>query len=90
MTSLDDKVLDCLRTHIREEKTPVNIAELCESLLYLLRYVEGYYQDMEDNTNAIGMIPEKRGFFQLQQVLAKSIMKDANRIRMFDEKFRKL
>ena len=89
MTSLDDKVLDCLRTHIREEKTPVNIAELCKSLAYLLRYVEGYYQDMEDNAGVAGATSDERVFFRLQQAQAKLIMKDVDGIRMLDEKFRK-
>jgi hypothetical protein len=88
-TSLDDKVLDCLRTHIREEKTPINIAELCESLTHLLRYVEGYYQDKEDDAEFTGATSEELVFFQLQQVQAKTIMKDVDKIRMLDEKFRK-
>ena len=89
MTSLDDKFLECLRTHIREEKTPINIVELCKSLTYLLRYAEGYYQDKEDDAGVTGATSDELVFFRLQQVRAKIIMQDVDKMKMLDKRFEK-
>ena len=88
MTSLDDKVLDCLRTHLREEKTPINIVELCTSITHLLRYIEGYYQDMADDARVTGATLDERVLFRFQQGQAKKMMKVVDSIEILDNKFR--
>ena len=91
MTTLDEKILDCLRIHIGEEKdTPTNAAEVCEALIYLLRYLEGYYEEMDDKAGIADINSNTRGFLLLQQVLVRSIMGDVNRLRKSEEKFQEL
>jgi hypothetical protein len=90
MSSLKDKIEFCVKIHYREEENiPVNITEVYDALTYLLEYVEGYYNNMEDKTEVIETSSETGGFFFLQQVLVKSIMEDVNGMKIFEKKFQK-
>jgi hypothetical protein len=89
MSSLKDKIEFCVKIHYREEENiPVNITEVYDALTYLLEYVEGYYNNMEDKAEVIEPSLETGGFFYLQQILVKSIMEDVNEMKIFEKKFR--
>jgi len=91
MTSLQQKVRDCVRTHY-EEKTNAefDITDLLDAILVMLLFAEVYYKSMEDKIEELNSSAMARGLFYVQASIARKMMKDVTGMKDNEEKLKQI